>query len=164
MRSNPTPALAATLPVYLLGAAAGVGWWWWKGRAEPAVEFVAGRRTDSLVATAERRDLEYNIEVSGDIEPLVSVDVKPEVTARIEEIIEGKKIPDWVDKLDVHKDMRNDIDDLLYDTKGDHAVAISPVEIAKCDVLYGAREIYMRYTLKAVNPSPYPNCSQDTST
>ncbi len=70
----------------LLGAAAGVGWWLWKGRAEPAVEFVAGRRSDQLVATAERRDLRYDIEVSGDIEPLVSVDVKPEVTARIEEI------------------------------------------------------------------------------
>jgi HlyD family secretion protein len=72
--------------VVLLGAAAGFGWWWWKGRAEPAVEFVAGRRSDQLVATAERRDLKYDIEGSGDIEPLVSVDVKPEVTARIDEI------------------------------------------------------------------------------
>ncbi len=70
----------------LLGAGAGVGWWWWRARERPAVEYVAGRRADRLVATAERRDLVYNIEVSGDIEPLVSVDVKPEVTARVEEI------------------------------------------------------------------------------
>jgi HlyD family secretion protein len=70
----------------LLGVGSGVGWWWWKNRPEPATEYVAGRRSDHLVAMAERRDLKYNIEVSGDIEPLVQVDVKPEVTAKIEEI------------------------------------------------------------------------------
>lgn len=70
----------------LLGVAGGVGWWLWHRKPEPTVEYVAGRRSDNLVAMAERRDLKYNIEVSGDIEPLVSVDVRPEVTARIEEI------------------------------------------------------------------------------
>lgn len=68
------------------GLAAGTGWWWFKMRAQPQVEYIEGRRSDRLMATAERRDLKYDIEVSGDIEPLVQVDIKPEVTARIEEI------------------------------------------------------------------------------
>ncbi len=45
-----------------------------------------GKPAEELTAKAERRDLLETVEAAGDLEPLESVDVKPEVSARVEKI------------------------------------------------------------------------------
>ncbi|MGF1679277.1 MAG: efflux RND transporter periplasmic adaptor subunit [Candidatus Methylacidiphilales bacterium] len=68
--------------VFILGVAAYFGWNYWEGRKKELVDSKPKERT----ATVERRDIEINVEVAGDIEPLEQVEVKAEVSAKLKKI------------------------------------------------------------------------------
>lgn len=88
----------------VLLAAVGYGTQWYLNQQKTVAEEEA-RRQQRLLAKAELRDIEYKIEVSGNVTPAFEVDIKPEVGGKIKQI--------YVDTGDVVKkgDVLLEIDD-----------------------------------------------------
>src|SRR5215212_6015910 len=60
---------------------AGGGWYYGRGKmAAPKGDQIA---QDRLVARAEKRDIDFTIEISGDVTPAFKLDVKPEVGGKL---------------------------------------------------------------------------------
>ncbi|MBU1660089.1 MAG: DUF3387 domain-containing protein, partial [Chloroflexi bacterium] len=55
--------------------------------------------------------------------------IRAEISAQIEIIIERHKIRDWSDNPDVHNNMRNTIEDYLYEVEDAHGIRFSNVEL-----------------------------------
>src|SRR4051794_9698857 len=70
--------LLALLVLLLL---AGGGWYVWQHKTfnQTAEQSIP----DNLLAKAEKRDIDFSIEVSGDVTPAFQLDVKPEVGGKI---------------------------------------------------------------------------------
>src|SRR3954467_9923497 len=68
--------LAAVLLVLLAGA----GWFAWQHRSPQTTEQTI---PDNLIAKVEKRDIDFSIEVSGDVTPASQLEVKPEVGGRL---------------------------------------------------------------------------------
>lgn len=71
-------------PILILLAALAGGGFWYFSTSSPSKKNLSSDADDSV--TVERRDLSMTVESAGDISPLVQVDVKPEVSARIKSI------------------------------------------------------------------------------
>ena len=56
-------------------------------------------------------------------------DLSATAAIRIEELIESRKIRDWVNNNDVHNAMRNDIEDYLFSLKGRYDLTLAYAEI-----------------------------------
>jgi RND family efflux transporter MFP subunit len=77
----------------LLALAAGGGWLAWNRK--PAPEKAAQAAVaDKPIARAERRDIAFSIEVSGDVTPAAQLDVKPEVGGKIKalHVVPGQQV------------------------------------------------------------------------
>jgi type I restriction enzyme R subunit len=61
--------------------------------------------------------------------PYDSDDLAATAAIRIEELIEARKIRDWVNNADVHNEMRNDIEDYLFSLKGRYDLPLGYAEI-----------------------------------
>ena len=59
----------------------------------------------------------------------LDADLMAEMAARIETVIEANKIRDWVDNLDVLNQMRNAVEDYLYEMEAAHGIRFSEVEL-----------------------------------
>jgi multidrug efflux pump subunit AcrA (membrane-fusion protein) len=83
------------LTLLILAALGGGGWYAYShkmfGLGGPAT---ANAATVAPTATAEIRDIDYSVLVSGDVLPLTQLDVKPEVGGRVKKlhIIPGEKV------------------------------------------------------------------------
>src|SRR3954468_18935285 len=64
--------------------AAGGAWYYRAHQAQAAKSGPASG--DHLIARAEKRDIDFSIEISGDVTPLAVLDVKPEVGGKIKEL------------------------------------------------------------------------------
>lgn len=76
-------------PTRLIVAAAilavvGVGYWFWFGQSEPETD--ATKLPAKLVGTAQRRDIETKLLLTGEVSPAFSVDVKSEISGRVEKV------------------------------------------------------------------------------
>jgi type I restriction enzyme, R subunit len=70
------------------------------------------------------------LEISpGDLINLISEDVQADMAIEIEEIIERRKIRDWVTNHDIQKAMMNDIEDYLYAIKAQYDLPLTEVEM-----------------------------------
>ena len=49
-----------------------------------------------------------------------------DIAIELEEIIEGKKVRDWVNNLDVQNQMKMEIEDYLYSIKGRYEIQLTP--------------------------------------
>ena len=62
-------------------------------------------------------------------ETLSVEDLSTTIAIKLEEIIEGKKVRDWVNNLDVQNQMRLEIEDYLYSVKGRYDVQLTGGDI-----------------------------------
>jgi type I restriction enzyme, R subunit len=66
-------------------------------------------------------------------EPLATYHVDPiqaaDIAVRLEAIIEARKVRDWVGNPDVENQIRNDIEDYLYDVKDETAIPLSGADM-----------------------------------
>lgn len=69
------------LVLLLLVLLAGAGWYVW--RHHSFTQTAEQPIPDNLIAKAEKRDIDFSIEVSGDVTPAFQLDVKPEVGGKI---------------------------------------------------------------------------------
>ena len=74
--------LVVLIIIALLGAGGYSGWQWWTKNKSAATEDVP----QNLTAQVTRQNIESAVEVSGDIQPVLQVEVKPEISARIKTI------------------------------------------------------------------------------
>src|SRR6478609_1083311 len=72
--------LVSLLLVLLAGGA------WYYRAHKAAAPSNATVLNDRLLARAEKRDIDFSIEISGDVTPAATLDVKPEVGGRIKEL------------------------------------------------------------------------------
>ena len=97
--------------------------------------FAAGRRDDTPpILRAHKHAAAYYGIVQKVIaqhapDELDAIELSANIAIRIEEIIEARKIRDWVRNSDVQNDMRNDLEDYLYSIKGRHAVGYNGDDI-----------------------------------
>src|SRR6188472_1021826 len=62
-------------------ALSGGGWLWTKSKSEHAKRDAS--ISERLIARAEKRDIDYNVEISGDIMPAFQLEVKAEVGGKL---------------------------------------------------------------------------------
>lgn len=78
-------SLALGLALALLLATA--AWWWWPGRRAPAPAAAAGPPPVSVsTVRAERRDVPVQLEATGTVTPLNTVDVRPQVASVVRSV------------------------------------------------------------------------------
>ena len=80
------------LVLLAIAALAGGGWYFYKDRRAAADKQKAEAST--LTAFAEKRDLDFSIEISGDVTPASQLDVKPEVGGKLKalHVIAGQTV------------------------------------------------------------------------
>ncbi|MDD5140547.1 MAG: HsdR family type I site-specific deoxyribonuclease [Verrucomicrobiales bacterium] len=101
-------------------------------RVTEVMESVLSRTGDKLPEILRDRDVAkafYGVvnEVVGRLglpEDSLAV-VAAEIAVRIDDAIASRRVVDWVTNLDVQNEMRNAIDDLLYDLKAEHGIALT---------------------------------------
>jgi type I restriction enzyme R subunit len=101
-------------------------------RATAVMEAVVTRTGDNLPAVLRHRDVAkafYGVvnEVFGRLAvPEEALpDLAADVAVRIDDVIQSKLVVDWRTNVDKQNEMRNAIDDLLYDLKSEKGLALS---------------------------------------
>ena len=105
-------------------AAAGGGAWFWFGRTDADGD--RSKLPAKLVETAQRRDLESKLVLTGEVSPAFSVDIKSEISGRVEKIhvITGQLVQKGEPLVTI------DDNDLLTEKRS----ALTNIEGAKLDV------------------------------
>ena len=78
--------IRALLVLAILGGGGYYGYSYWQ-TSVAATNKKAAAKARNTTAQVERRKIEFNIEASGDIAPAIEVDVKPEVSARVNRLL-----------------------------------------------------------------------------
>ena len=105
--------------ILALAALAGGGWFFFRGQmAKPEAKGAAG---EELVATAEKRDLESSIDVSGEVTPAFQLEVKPEVGGKLNavRVVPGQTVKqgDLLVEID-DRDLLTEKDSALTEIEG----------------------------------------------
>jgi RND family efflux transporter MFP subunit len=72
--------------ILLLAALAGGGAWYYQRTPSTAQSTSAAAPAEKLFARAEKRDIDFRVEVSGDVTPAFQLDVKPEVGGKLKSL------------------------------------------------------------------------------
>ena len=92
---------------------------------------LSGRRSDLPGLLRQYRDAPAYYGVLREVLDAgrLSEELQAEMAIRIEELIEARKITDWVNNLDLRKQMENDLDDYLYQVEEKQGIRFSDVEL-----------------------------------
>ncbi len=118
--------LKKTTLIFLSFASAAAGIFWWMRAEQASKQAGVDRQNSKLIVRAEKRDIDFTVEISGDVAPAFQLEVKPEVGGKLKAInIEpGSTVKEG--------DVLVEIDD--HDLLSERATALTEIEGAQLQI------------------------------